>query len=328
MEGESFEGPNADETPEDLAVPPQPQEPEKHAAGGDGEKWPGWPGENVFRMLVPAQKVGSIIGRKGEFIKKISEESRARIKILDAPPATSERVVMVSAKEEPEAPIPPAMDGVLRIHRHILGVDSDTAHATSGTGGRVITRLLVADTQAGSLIGRQGSMIKSIQDASNCTIRVLGKEHLPVFSLKDDSVVEIEGEPTGVHTAVELITSHLRNFLVHRSIVGVFEMQMQMPNVIANQNMVTPQSWGHLHGFPMNADAVAHVGSNPQYMHPQSQFDDFYAPHDLPLFDKHSRQSPPVYGRHASMGGHSSNVQAKQSIVTKVQFSCFNLLFF
>lgn len=59
------------------------------------KKWPGWPGESVFRMLVPAQKVGSIIGRKGEFIKKIVEETRARIKILDGPPGTAERAVSI-----------------------------------------------------------------------------------------------------------------------------------------------------------------------------------------------------------------------------------------
>lgn len=59
------------------------------------KKWPGWPGESVFRMLVPAQKVGGIIGRKGEFIKKIVEETRARVKILDGPPGTSERAVSI-----------------------------------------------------------------------------------------------------------------------------------------------------------------------------------------------------------------------------------------
>lgn len=57
------------------------------------KRWPGWPGESVFRMLVPAQKVGGIIGRKGEFIKKIVEETRARIKFLDGPPGTAERAV-------------------------------------------------------------------------------------------------------------------------------------------------------------------------------------------------------------------------------------------
>lgn len=59
------------------------------------KKWPGWPGESVFRMLVPAHKVGGIIGRKGEFIKKIVEETRARVKILDGPPGTPERAVSV-----------------------------------------------------------------------------------------------------------------------------------------------------------------------------------------------------------------------------------------
>jgi poly(rC)-binding protein 2/3/4 len=59
----------------------------------DDNKWPGWPGESVFRILVPAQKVGAIIGRKGEFIKKMCEETKARIKVLDGPPGVPERAV-------------------------------------------------------------------------------------------------------------------------------------------------------------------------------------------------------------------------------------------
>jgi len=43
--------------------------------------------------------------------------------------------------------------------------------------------------------------------------------------LRDDSIVEIQGESAGVHKAVELIAVHLRKFLVDRSIVGVFETQ-------------------------------------------------------------------------------------------------------
>ncbi|KAK7270315.1 hypothetical protein RIF29_23368 [Crotalaria pallida] len=70
------------------------QGPEANSKPNEIKKWPGWPGENVFRMLVPVQKVGSIIGRKGEFIKKITEETKARIKILDGPPGTTERAVV------------------------------------------------------------------------------------------------------------------------------------------------------------------------------------------------------------------------------------------
>lgn len=60
------------------------------------KKWPGWPGESVFRILVPSHKVGGLIGRKGENIKKMCEESRARIKILGGPPGVTERAVSFS----------------------------------------------------------------------------------------------------------------------------------------------------------------------------------------------------------------------------------------
>lgn len=60
------------------------------------ERWPGWPGDCVFRMIVPVTKVGAIIGRKGDFIKKMCEETRARIKVLDGPATTPDRVVSIS----------------------------------------------------------------------------------------------------------------------------------------------------------------------------------------------------------------------------------------
>lgn len=54
----------------------------------------------------------------------------------------------------------------------------------------------------------------------------MSAENLPVFAITDDSVVEVQGEPSGVHKAIELIATHLRKFLVDRSIVGVFEKQV------------------------------------------------------------------------------------------------------
>lgn len=54
----------------------------------------------------------------------------------------------------------------------------------------------------------------------------IGAEDLPVFSLQDDRVVEVLGDPASVHKAVELITSHLRKFLVDRSMIPLFEMHV------------------------------------------------------------------------------------------------------
>lgn len=52
-------------------------------------------------------------------------------------------------------------------------------------------------------------------------------EDLPVFALQDDRVVEVVGEPAGTQKAIELITSHLRKFLVDRSIISIIEMQVR-----------------------------------------------------------------------------------------------------
>nr|XP_004495126.1 flowering locus K homology domain-like [Cicer arietinum] len=312
------EQPNGEDVTENFGSP------EKQGPGGDSKvseikKWPGWPGENVFRMLVPAPKVGSIIGRKGEFIKKITEETRARIKILDGPPGTAERAVMVSAKEEPDRPIPPAVEGLLRVHKQVVNVDRDPAESASGAGRPGVTRLLVADTQAGSLIGKQGGTIKTFQDATGCNIRILGSEHLPIFALRDDSIVEIQGDMAGVHKAVELIALHLRKFLVDRSIVGVFETQMQRPDVRVNHNVPPHQPWGPPpQGFPGLGGGPA-FPPNPQYMPPSHNFDNYYPPSDLPPIDKHMHQGPPpAYARDASMGIHSSSGQPQQSGSNKV----------
>ena len=76
---------------------------------------------------------------------------------------------MVSAKEEPDSLLPPAIDGLLRVHKRVIeGFEGEPA------GGNIVTRLVVAASQGGSLIGRQGATIKSIQESSNSIVRVLG----------------------------------------------------------------------------------------------------------------------------------------------------------
>ncbi|CAF2107198.1 unnamed protein product [Brassica oleracea] len=69
---------------------PELNQPDSSAAA---ERWPGWPGDCVFRVIVPVAKVGAIIGRKGDIIRKMCEETRARIKVLDGPATTQDRVV-------------------------------------------------------------------------------------------------------------------------------------------------------------------------------------------------------------------------------------------
>ena len=86
---------------------------------------------------------------------------------------------MIPAMDGPDELVPPAVDGLCRVHKRITdGLDSETDQAQRGAGPAGPTRLLVPASQAGSLIGKQGATIKSIQDASKCALRILGKIHI------------------------------------------------------------------------------------------------------------------------------------------------------
>ncbi|KAI0504776.1 hypothetical protein KFK09_015729 [Dendrobium nobile] len=293
------------------------QEVEENVAAEAAEKrWFGWPGESVFRILVPTHKVGGIIGRKGESIKRMCEESKARIKILDGPPGVPERVVIISAKEEPDLSISPAMDGLLKVHKRLVdGVDGDSTHGLPNSGNAVLTRLLVAATQAGFLIGKQGSTIKSIQETCNSAVRVV--EDLPPVALPDDRVVEIQGEPISVHRALEMVSNHLRKFLVDRSVLPLFEMHTSIQNLHLEHSIAPAQPWGHPQGLPSNAGSG--YGTNPQFM-PSRPHDSYYHPPDLPSLEKQPHHGISTYGRDApSMGIHSAaNQQSAPAMVAQV----------
>ncbi|KAH9614709.1 hypothetical protein KSS87_007469 [Heliosperma pusillum] len=187
-------------------------------------KWPGWPGDNVFRLIVPVVKVGGIIGRKGELVKKLCDETRARIRVLDAPLSTPDRVVLISGKEEPDASLSPAMDAVIKLFKGVTGLsDGDDTSSTPDAAAFCSLRLLVASTQAIHLIGKQGSTIKSIQEASGAVVRILSEGDLPSYATSDERIVEIHGEAFKVQKALEIVLGHLRKFLHDHSIVAVFE---------------------------------------------------------------------------------------------------------
>ncbi|XWS72862.1 hypothetical protein CRYUN_Cryun02cG0076000 [Craigia yunnanensis] len=157
------------------------------------EKWPGWPGYNVFRLMVAVSKVGSIIGRKGELVKKMCDETRARIRILEGPLGTPDRIVLISGKEEPDIPLSPAMDAA------------------------------VVGSQAINLIGKQGSTIKSIQEVTNASVRVLSEDEVPFYATSDERIVEIHGKALNVLKGLQAVLGQLRKFLVDQSIVPIFE---------------------------------------------------------------------------------------------------------
>ncbi|CAL5184563.1 unnamed protein product [Lathyrus oleraceus] len=188
------------------------------------KRWSGWPGDCVFRLIVPVGKVGSIIGRKGELIKKLCEETKARVRVLDADLGTPDRVILISGKEELEAAISPAMDAAIRIFKRVSGLSEIDSEIKGSAGVTFCSiRLLVASTQAISLIGKQGSLIRSIQESSGAAVRVLSVDEVQYFATAEERIVDLQGEALKVLKALEAVIGHLRKFLVDHSILPLFE---------------------------------------------------------------------------------------------------------
>ncbi|KAL7224859.1 hypothetical protein ACSBR1_026187 [Camellia fascicularis] len=193
------------------------------------KKWPGWPGSCVFRLIVPVLKVGSIIGRKGDLIKKMCEETRARIRVLDGPVGSPDRIVLISGKEELESPLSPAMDAVIRVFKRVNGLPESEGDGKVPGAAFCSIRFLVASTQAINLIGKQGSSIKSIQESTGASIRVLSSDEVPHYANSEERIVEMQGESLKVLKAVEAVVGHLRKFLVDQSVLPLFEKSYNTP---------------------------------------------------------------------------------------------------
>ncbi|KAL5663794.1 hypothetical protein ACJX0J_023902, partial [Zea mays] len=132
--------------------------------------------------------------------------------------------VIIFGREQLDEPLPPAMDALLRVYQQTINNDS----LDVGPDNVIVRRILAPSEQAASLIGEHGVMINSIMEASQTDIRVLDDD-LPPVALEEDRVIEIWGSPAGVYKALELVASHLRKYLVDRSVIPLFDRYVPMP---------------------------------------------------------------------------------------------------
>eukprot|EP00241_Pyramimonas_parkeae_P019496 CAMPEP_0114307704 /NCGR_PEP_ID=MMETSP0059-20121206/17615_1 /TAXON_ID=36894 /ORGANISM="Pyramimonas parkeae, Strain CCMP726" /LENGTH=305 /DNA_ID=CAMNT_0001431193 /DNA_START=125 /DNA_END=1039 /DNA_ORIENTATION=- len=175
-------------------------------AGGEGERTGG---EVVYRLLCPASRSGSVIGKGGEIIKQLRADTGARIRVEEAAGggAADERVITISAADLPHhASWSPAQEALFRVHSRIVEGD----HEGDIPSGNASARLLVYSQQIGALIGKGGAIINSMREDTGAHIRVLPRELLPVCAHEDDELVQVLGEITVVRAALQNISARLR----------------------------------------------------------------------------------------------------------------------
>ncbi|XP_024126680.1 poly(rC)-binding protein 2 isoform X2 [Oryzias melastigma] len=148
----------------------------------------------TLRLLMHGKEVGSIIGKKGETVKRIREESGARVNISEG--SCPERIITISGPT----------DCVFRAFSMITSkLEEDlTASVANGTVNNkppLTVRLVIPASQCGSLIGKGGSKIKEIRETTGAQVQVAG-ELLPNSTERE---VTISGGQRAVITCVKLI---------------------------------------------------------------------------------------------------------------------------
>ncbi|XP_066150563.1 poly(rC)-binding protein 3 isoform X3 [Euwallacea fornicatus] len=127
----------------------------------------------TIRLIMQGKEVGSIIGKKGEIVKRFREESGAKINISDG--SCPERIVTVTG---PPNSIFKAFSLIAKKFEEWCSSQFQD-NANSGVPRPPITlRLIVPASQCGSLIGKGGSKIKEIREVTGASIQV-ASEMLP-----------------------------------------------------------------------------------------------------------------------------------------------------
>lgn len=159
--------------------------------------------EVVFNLLCHVDKVGSLIGKGGSIVRTMQSETGASIKIADCAPDSDERVVIISAQENPEQKYSPAQEAVIRAHHRIAEIGFEP-------GAAVVARLLVHPQQIGCLLGKGGFIITEMRRATGASIRIFPKEQVQKGSYQNDEVVQVIGSLPSVQDALFHITSRIR----------------------------------------------------------------------------------------------------------------------
>uniref|UniRef100_A0A8D0GGC4 Poly(rC) binding protein 2 n=1 Tax=Sphenodon punctatus TaxID=8508 RepID=A0A8D0GGC4_SPHPU len=148
----------------------------------------------TIRLLMHGKEVGSIIGKKGESVKKMREESGARINISEG--NCPERIITLAG---PTNAIFKAF--AMIIEKLEEDISSSMTNSTAASRPPVNLRLVVPASQCGSLIGKGGCKIKEIRESTGAQVQVAG-DMLPNST---ERAITIAGIPQSIIECVKQI---------------------------------------------------------------------------------------------------------------------------
>jgi poly(rC)-binding protein 2/3/4 len=139
----------------------------------------------VYRILCPDKVIGSVIGKNGKVINSIRQQTNAKVKVVDPYPGADKRVILVycyvkhrdlthsdiDVGDDDREPVCAAQNALLKVHDAIveaLSINSDSEDEEAN--------ILVPASQAASVIGKSGVVIKRLRSISKSFIKVKPKD--------------------------------------------------------------------------------------------------------------------------------------------------------
>ncbi|KAL1364948.1 hypothetical protein AAHE18_03G253200 [Arachis hypogaea] len=169
--------------------------------------------EVMFRILCSDDRVGAVIGKGGSIVRALQSDTGANINIFPPFPDCEDRLITITAMENPETRYSPAQKAVVLVFsKSVEGIVEKGLDLGFKKELSVTARLVVPSNQVGCLIGKGGAIVSEMRKATGTSIRIIGGNQVPKC-VSDNDVVQISGEFSNVKDALHNVTSRLRDNL-------------------------------------------------------------------------------------------------------------------
>jgi poly(rC)-binding protein 2/3/4 len=214
-----------------------------------------------MRCLIVTQDASIIIGKGGSHVNEIRDKSGARVMVSESIPGNPERILNVSGP----------LDAVSKAFGLIVRrINDEPFDVPSVPGSRAVTiKFMIPNSRMGSVIGKQGSKIKEIQDASGARLNA-SEGMLPGSTERVLSVA-------GVADAIHIATYYIGNILI--------EAQERVPSSSSSHSSYRPASYSRRPPYTGSSYVPgysSHHPYTPSHNPPQQlQTQQIYIPNDL-----------------------------------------------
>ncbi|KAI4299170.1 hypothetical protein L6164_032654 [Bauhinia variegata] len=170
--------------------------------------------EVTFRLLCSNDRVGGVIGKGGSIVRALQNETGATISIGPSVADCEDRLVTVTASEDPESVYSPAQKCVVLVFSRSVEAGFERGQDSgSNKGSGVTARLVVPTNQVGCLLGKGGAIVSEMRKATGTSIKIIGNDQVPKCAADNDQMVQISGEFSNVQDALYNATGRVRDNL-------------------------------------------------------------------------------------------------------------------